>query len=245
MSIINRFFKTGLIVKYENISKKNILKLTEKFGKLHPKIKSSELYHIYHQRKNTLSGKKKNDINIVGHSDAFPIGKNLDWHQDGVYYDKKGEYFGIFLYPFKNSSIVDTLFSDVQSLYNDLSSSDKRDLENVKLTYYDPAHLFKKTKKVQKRTRSLIMSHPITGKKCLILSPLSLVCSFKDSPIYKFIMSKVPNYTIRIKWKDRSMFCLTDCLKYMHKTEPSKFYKNGVSRMMWRVQFNYDKIQLF
>ena len=245
ISIIKNFFKTGLIVENKSLSKDQILKLTKQFGKLmHPNILSSGLY----------APRKKNsameEVHIVGHSPSALWGKELNWHQDGAYQEEQDDYFGVFLYPLKNSSTVDTLFSDLQSLYNDLPTSDKKDLENIRLVHHDPVYLFRRneitnTKILKKRVRNLIMIHPVTRKKCLYLSPLSLNCSFIKSSIYKLIMDKVPNYTQRVKWVDRKMFCLSDNLRYMHKTEPSEVYKNNVTRIMWRVQFNYEKIQLY
>ena len=242
MSIIDDFFQTGLIIENKSLSKNQILKITRQFGKLmHPEILSSGLYA---PRKKKAS---MEEVHIVGHSPSASWGKNLNWHQDGAYQEEEDDYFGVFLYPLKNSSTVDTLFSDLQSLYNDLSASDKKDLENVQLIHHDPVYLFRKheiqsTKILKKRTRNLVMIHPITKKKCLYLSPLSLNCSFTKSSIYKLIMNRVPNYTQRVKWTDREMFCLSDNLRYMHKTEPSEFYKDDITRIMWRVQFNYEKI---
>ena len=244
MSIISDFFKTGLIIEYKSISKKQILTITRKFGQLmHPNILSSGLYAP--RKKKSLM----EEVHIVGHSPSASWGKNLNWHQDGAYQGEQDDYFGVFLYPLKNGSTVDTLFSDLQSLYDDLSATDKKELENIKLVHHDPVYLFRKNEiqnksSLKKRKRHLVMFHPITKKKCLYLSPLSLNCSWKKSSIYNFIMSKVPNYTTRIKWKDRQMFCLSDNLRYMHKTEPSEFYKKNITRIMWRVQFNYEKIQI-
>ena len=242
MSIVNEFFKTGLVLKKRKLGKEEILKITSQFGNLMPpKILSSGLYAP--RKKITLL----DEIHIVGHSEYAPWGKNLGWHQDGSYQDEGNDYCGVFLYPLKNSSIVDTLFADLQSLYNDLPASDKKDLSNISLTHHDPVYLFRKNevknqKIIKKRTRNLVITHPVTGKKCLYLSPLSLKCSFQKSAIYKFIMDKVPNYTRKVKWLDRSMFCLSDNFRYMHKTEPSESYKNGITRIIWRVQFDYNKI---
>ena len=161
---------------------------------------------------------------ILGNSEIY-------WHQDHSH--KKGTWYGGVLQGIKNSHLSSTTFCDLELLYNDLSDSQRKKAETVKIKQtinkkYENLEQFSKEAchmdaidyRLAKRTvmRDMIVVHPVKKTKMLFLSPEFAVLEEHDLSFFEEIinLANKEKYHTIFDWKDGNIL-IFDNIKFMHK----------------------------
>ena len=245
MKVVTEFFKTGFVRIPGKFTRKKILDICKQFGTLLPTKNISD--GLYKPNKEII---KYDGIHAVGYSEDKPWGATLPWHQDGIYHHEN--FWGIALYPFHNSGIITTKFTNLRKTLKSLPKNTLDEARQISIEFGDPAEkfsewsnsgMYKNVSKhsLTKKTFPLISKHIVTGEDILMICPFGIVDeSFFDHDVFKEIIKQSQNYIKEIKWQDHSGLLLNDNLTWMHMTEKSDTFCKTDQRIMWRVGFNYD-----
>ena len=239
------FFNNALIVikSIENISIKNLKKLSNKFGNLFSNSVSSTKRFFYNTDKEVLEVSEKK-----------MFGKSaMNWHKDMSYIDN--EYYGTLLYNLNNDNTTSTqfVFTEKSSFVNDYNSFEYGAYSgNTLLSDNEPNTLkvFKSHYKLRKRfanfnpdslsmkpvKRQFIITHPITKQKFIYFSPGTVLSKNEIiNKIQKDIIQLNKQYNHRWSKNDILIF---DNLQLMHKRD-----QVNQERQLLRLQFNYENIK--
>jgi alpha-ketoglutarate-dependent taurine dioxygenase len=157
----------------------------------------------------------------------------ISWHQDHSH--KKGIWYGGILRGIKNSHFSDTVFCDLEKLFNDLSIQQQKKAETIKITQsinkkYEnikefnnlACHMDNVDYRLAKRIveRDMVILHPNRKTKILSLSPEFAILKPEDQDFFEEILDLAKNekYHLVFKWKDGNVLAF-DNLKFMHKRD--------------------------
>lgn len=195
------------------------------------------------------------------HAEAKPRGLfgnfHLNWHNDFAH--SPGDYHGTCLYNKKNGDIVCTKFIDMCAFYESLPShmvkllSDKSGYHRPHYNAYvdynlsEAEHRLLRMKKYKIQgtfnhdcihdfpcERPLIVTHPISGKKSLYISPATIDMSRLEFNLNELI-ALAHDYIFEYKW-DKNDVLIFDNLSLMHSRPGFRG-----ERELYRIQFDYRR----
>lgn len=164
--------------------------------------------------------------------------EEVPWHNDLSY--SIGNYDGTILYMKSFDIKVPTYFVDTCELYSMLSEKEKVEYSDIVCSFIAPTHYHdllsnSQLKLVKKKItkKKLIIEHPISGRKTLYFSPITLHKSTK-----KFNLKKILEWSEKIKFSINysiNDIIIFDNLRLMHRRP---LFKKG-NRQLWRISFCY------
>jgi alpha-ketoglutarate-dependent taurine dioxygenase len=205
-------------------------------------------------------------ISNTMHDDGKPSGmfgdNDLEWHCDFAH--TPGNYHGTLLYNESNGHLADTIFCDTRAAFTDLQRDDQLSLDGVmgmhkvterayrrqlsaaeqrllRIKGFKPEHMEFSTACVHDdaTARPMVSHHPVSGDSSLYLGPATYVGSDPLLPqgFYERILVHCEQYKYQQihTWQPDDII-LFDNLITMHRRGP---YSG--TRILWRMQFNYDK----
>jgi hypothetical protein len=197
----------------------------------------------------------ENPTGLFGNND-------LEWHNDFAH--SPGNYHGTMLYNEIGGELAETIFCDTRSAYYDLSA-ELQDMVNDRIGHHrvtEKAYrrllsnaekrLLNMTKWKPKNAefslacvhpddtlRPIAPIHPVTGKRSLYLAPATYVGSNPEITEEEYsnllVHCEQSKYIYSHKWQSNDILVF-DNLSTMHRRSAFKG-----DRVLWRMQFNYDK----